>query len=838
MVEYHSRMERRRALEEEKQRTQEARNRHTKKSGSGGGKKRGWVKRVLIILLLAVLFFILAGSITVLAIIKNAPALNTDNLRDPISSVIYDKNGKKATNVYTGENRMYTKINAIPKVVQDAFISTEDVRFYKHIGIDPIRIGGAGVAQFTKGFKSEGASTITQQVVRASFLTQDKTFSRKIQEAYLAIQLEKHYTKKQILEMYLNKIYLGGGPTYGVSAASEKYFGTNIRNATLPQAAMLAAMTRNPGYYDPVAHPDRAKERRDLVLDLMAENKAITPDQAAEAKRVSIKEMTKGHHEIKESTRKYSAFVNYVHDVLVKKEKIVTEQEFETGGLKIYTTLDPSIQKQTEKILNNKSNYPNVQKNFKAGVSIIDTQSGAIRALGGDRNYRYGNTNWAVSQDNSIGSTAKPIIDYGPAIEYLNWPTSQTVHDEPTTYTQPGSEGVSVGNWDGRYYGSMSMRRALYLSRNVPAVRTLMTLLDSQNGENNVMSFANKLGFDFHSINQSDAIGPFSSSPLQMSGAYASFGNSGIYNEPYAVTKIVRPNGDVVELNHERHVAMHDYTAYMITDMLKDVMTKGTGINANIPGAPVAGKTGTQNISDAYAKQYGISAYDQNHGATDAWFVGYTSRLTAAVWTGYYVDKNRMKEKNYGTFLGANEQKYSQSIFKNIMSDFMPGSPDFQRPASVVALGNGELGVRNSQAVNIYEQKQNEAAQKAMEEAKKKKEKEEEEKKEEEDEISESSSESSGTSSESESSNSGESSSAESSESSAPDSGSTTPGTSPGSSDSGTRGSDSANQTSSESSGASQESKPQGDTPPDSGNQSNNRHSNPDTQRTPAPSNP
>ncbi|TGA97040.1 PBP1A family penicillin-binding protein [Sporolactobacillus shoreae] len=705
MVEYHSRMERRRATELENQGVKGGA--HTKKKSSGGGKKkRGWFKRILIIFFLLVLFFILAGAVTVFAIIRNAPPLNENALRNPVSSVIYDENNHLATSVDPGQHRSYTSINDIPMVVQDAYISTEDVRFYQHFGIDPYRILGAGVAQFTRGYKSEGASTITQQVVRNAMLTQNKTFTRKIQEMYLAIQLEKKYTKKQILEMYLNQIYLGGGPVYGVAAASEKYFGTNIKNVTLPQAAMLAAMTRNPGYYDPILHPTEAKARRDLVLDLMVQNKAITPAQAAQAKAVSMKEMTKGHKNLPVSNRKYGAFVDYVRrTILADKSLGITDKDFSSGGLKIYTTLDPAIQQKTQNILNNKKNFPTVQKNFQAGVSVIDTQTGAIRALGGGRDYYYSDFNWADRSSRSIGSTAKPIVDYGPAIEYLKWPTDYTVDDKKgTTYTN----GPTVNDWDGRFLGKMTMRKALYLSRNVPAVKTLQTINQQTGSTNDVLSFAGQLGFHWpttgpNAFNETYAIGSFGSSPLQMAGAYAAFGNNGVYNQPYAIRKIVKPDGEVINFDHTRHIAMHDYTAYMITNMLEDVMTKGTGIHADIPGVALAGKTGTQNIDSKYAQQYHISQSGVNYGATDSWFVGYTSRLTTSVWTGYTnVGLSLKNSKLYGSYLAPNEQGYASLIFRDIMSGFMPGAPDFIRPDSVVSLSGGELGVRNSTVSNHF----------------------------------------------------------------------------------------------------------------------------------------
>ncbi|WP_139692999.1 transglycosylase domain-containing protein [Sporolactobacillus terrae] len=713
MVEYHTRMERRRAAEAEKQKNET--HKPAKKKKKSGGKKH-WVKRTFILLLLVFLFLILAGTIFVFAVIGQAPKLNANALHNEISSVLYDQNDKKATDVDSGEHRMYTDIDNIPKTIQDAYIATEDVRFYKHIGIDPIRIMGAGVAQFTKGYKSEGASTITQQVVRNAMLTQNKTFTRKIQEMYLAIQLEKSYTKKQILEFYLNQIYLGGGPTYGVAAASERYFGKNVKNVTLDQAAMLAAMTRNPGYYDPIKHPDRAKTRRDLVLDLMVHNHAISSEEAAKAKTVSMKQMTKGHRQIKVSNRKYGAFLDFVRKELVEDKKVITEQEFNSGGLKIYTTLDPEIQNQAQDVLNNKQNFPVVQKNFNAGVSVIDTQTGAIRALGGGRNYTYlmnNNRSYKTAGSGNVGSTAKPIMDYGPAIDYLQWPTDYQVDDTPDVKY---SWGKKINDFDNRFLGSMTMRRALYLSRNVPALQTFQKV-DQAKGTGSIRTFAKKLGIPSETLKKlgesySIGGGGFSSNPLEMSGAYAAFGNKGIYNQPYAVRKIVKPDGEVIQLNHTRRVAMHDYTAYMVTDMLKDVMTnpQGTGRSANIAGSNMAGKTGTHNIPDDYAKQYGISATQQRHGALASWFVGYNTRLTTAVWTGYEVKNEQKNDKDYGTFLGPTEQQYAKTIFRNIMAQFMVGAPDFTKPNSVETLGNGELAVMHSNVSNHFRSDKSDAS--------------------------------------------------------------------------------------------------------------------------------
>ncbi|MFT8871184.1 MAG: PBP1A family penicillin-binding protein [Sporolactobacillus sp.] len=712
MVEYRSRMEKRQAASKGNGGTQQPAAKHAKKGAGGGKRKRSWFKRILIIILLAFLFAVLAGAVFIYLAIRSAPALSSDALHNEISSILYDDQNKQAAVVDAGVHRLYANINSIPLSVQDAFISTEDLRFYQHFGIDPIRIAGAAVAQFTHGYKSEGGSTIDQQVVRNAMLTQNKTFTRKIQEAYLAIQLDKHYTKKQILEMYLNQIYLGEGPTYGVAAASELYFGKNIKNVDLAQSAMLAAMTRNPGYYNPLVHPAEAKARRDLVINLMLQNHAIDKAQADQAKSESIAEMTAGHQSVVYSDRKYGAFIDYVRHVLVDVKKVVTEKEFDSGGLKIYTTLDPSLQQQAQNVLSDSNLYKNVRDNFQAGVSIIDTQTGAIRALGGGRNYAYLlTTNHSYQNVGSVGSTAKPIVDYGPAIEYLKWPTDYALDDKDgVRYSSSNNSGKIINDWDGKYMGPMSMRTALYLSRNVPAVETLQAVDQAMGSTRPVISFANKLGMNFSpsSFDESYAIGSFFSSPLTMSGAFAAFGNNGVYNAPFAVRKIVKPDGEVINFKTTPTIAMHDYTAYMVTNMLKDVMTKGTGVGANIPGANLAGKTGTQNIDSAYAAQVGIPARGVSSGAMDAWFVGYTTRLTAAIWTGYDVTKQdiaakRYQQSNFGTYLSADEQSYAKLIFKNIMSDYVIGSQDFKQPSSVVSLGGGELGVVNSSVANHFQ---------------------------------------------------------------------------------------------------------------------------------------
>ncbi len=681
MADYHSRTEKRQAMQNKGKKNNTGKNGNVPAGGGGGNKKKSIFKRVLLILTLLFLFFILAGTITVFAIIKDSPALNPAALKDPVSTQILDKNNKAFTTVFQNEKRIYANINEIPDQVQQAFISTEDARFYKHFGIDPYRIGGAVVANLTHGFGSEGGSTITQQVIKNSYLSPKKTLTRKIQEAYLAIKLEQKYTKKQILEMYLNKIYLGES-AYGVGTASKVYFGKKVENLSLAQSAMLAALPKAPSHYDPLDNPTDAKNRRNLVLDLMVKHKAITQAQADKAKAVPMDKMLKGHQKLAKSKSKYDAYVNYVYHELVQVKKVISKDEFYSGGLKIYTALDPKAQSRLEDVLNNDANFPGVKDNFEAGATIVDTQTGAIRAIGGGRNYQYGDLNWGTSpKANQVGSTAKPILDYGPAIDYLKWSTGHIVDDSKFSY----SGGQEVGDWDGRYEGKMTIRKALAESRNIPAIKTLLDVQD-QAGNDKEKAFTNKLGFNFKNIYPSYAIGSYSSSPLQMAGAYAAFGNQGVYNQPFAVEKIVYPEGNTKTFDHEQHAAMHDYTAYMVTDMLKSVMDRsagGTGWRANISGVPLAGKTGTQNIDSKFAKKYHLTKDEVKHGASDSWFIGYTPKLTMSIWTGYVSPYDK---KGNGTFLNSEESHMGQSAFKAVMSDLVSSNTsDWKKPDSVVS---------------------------------------------------------------------------------------------------------------------------------------------------------
>src|SRR5690625_4968744 len=404
--------------------------------------------------------------------------------------------------------------------------------------------------------------------------------------------------------MYLNKIFYGSH-SYGVAEAAKNYFGkTNLHDLTLVEAAILAGLPQRPTAYNPYENPDLTADRLDTVLKLMVRHNKISQEEADEARKVDITSLLVGK---KSNSMKYNAFIQQVEKEVREK---LDGADIYADGLKIYTTLDTNAQEHVEFLLSdsedNPINYPDDK--LQSGMVILDTSNGAIRAIGGGRNYDHG-TNHATQNAQQLGSTAKPLVSFGPAIEYNKISTYHQINDDKE-YEVAGS--TPIRNWNRQYQGWMSARHALSQSLNVPTVK----LLD-ETGYENAREFGESLGLKFHndSVNVRDAIGGTETTvtPLQLAGAYRAFGNEGIYNEPYAVTKVEYPDGKVVDLKPEPEAAMSDYTAYMVTDMLKTAITSGTGRTyANIPGLAVAGKTGTT-TSPHFEK-----------GSTDEWFSCYT----------------------------------------------------------------------------------------------------------------------------------------------------------------------------------------------------------------------
>lgn len=655
-------------MAEEFQSREERRKKLQQSKGKQKAKKKpsGMVKKIFLSLVALGIIGILAGVGTFAYLVKDTPKLDPKLLKDPISSKVLDKDGELIAEVGS-VNREYVNYKDIPKLVEDAVLAVEDVRFYKHHGLDPIRLAGAVVANFREGFGSEGASTITQQVIKNSFLTPEKTLKRKVQEAWMAYQLEQKYTKHQIFEMYVNKVFVSEN-SHGLATAAKIYYGKPLSELTLAEAAQLAGMPQSPNNYNPFDHPDLAEKRRNIVLMLMEQHGYITKEQMDEAKSVPVTASLVKEEERVRDEKPFDSFVDAVID------EVEDQGDFDifSDGLTIHTTLDKNAQLHVNTILNSDEviNYPDAE--FQAGIALIDTKTGEIRAIGGGRNQEVSRGfNYAIDTQRQPGSTIKPVLDYAPAIEFLNWGTYQTIDDKPIKY----STGQEFGNWDDKYMGPISMRTALQYSRNTPAVQALQ-----QVGLEEAKEFAINLGIPLKEIFESYAIGGFGGktvgvSPLQMAGAYSAFGNNGMYTKPYAVKKIVLRDGTTLDTAPESKIVMKDSTAFMITDMLKSVLVSpGTGTAARVPGLPIAGKTGTTNYSEEQMKEWNITS---SRVVPDAWFTGYTTNYTASVWTGYSNLKTPIQP-------GA-DQKIAQLIFKNLMEYMSKDiqTPDFPVPDSV-----------------------------------------------------------------------------------------------------------------------------------------------------------
>lgn len=611
------------------------------------------------ILLFILLCTVILGGVFIY-FIATAPKLDLEKLDVPYSAQFYDKDGDQFADI-GDENRTKIKYDDLPEELIDAVTATEDVRFFKHKGIDPRRIASAVKANIQRGFGAEGASTITQQVVEQMFLTPDKTIKLKVQEQWLALKLEREYTKEEIMEMYLNKIFYGSN-AYGVAKAAEVYFDKeDLHDLTLLESAMLAGLPQRPTAYNPFENPDLMQERVDTVLTLMVRHGKITQDEADEARNTEVSSVLT---EKKPSAAPHYTFIQKVEDELEEK---LEDVDIYSAGLKVHTTLDTKAQERVEHLLSDADDNPVAYPDdeLQAGMTVLDTKTGGILAIGGGRDRETGDLNYAFQAPRQPGSIFKPFLAYAPAIEYEKYSTYHQINDD-----QPYDYGGDhrIRNWNRQYQGWMSMRYALEQSLNVPAVKTFDEI-----GIDRGREFAEGLGieFDGDTLGISEAIGgsKTNTTPLDMAGAYSSFGNEGIYTEPYTVTKVEFPDGSVVDLKPESEAAMSDYTAYMITDMLKSVVQSGTGTNANIPDLPVAGKTGTTNLPD-------------KNGANNSWFAGYTSNYTIAVWTGYN-DNSKV----------INDTQVPHNLFKQTMSHISEGeeTADFQKPDSVVEV-NVEKG--------------------------------------------------------------------------------------------------------------------------------------------------
>ena len=583
------------------------------------------------LLSLSIAAIVLGGGVFFYYVSK-APTLSESKLVATTSSKIYDNKNQLIADLGS-ERRVNAQAADIPTDLVKAIVSIEDHRFFDHRGVDTIRILGA----FLRNLQSnslQGGSTLTQQLIKLTYFstsTADQTISRKAQEAWLAVQLEQKATKQEILTYYINKVYMSNG-NYGMQTAAQNYYGKDLNNLSLAQLALLAGMPQAPNQYDPYSHPEEALERRNLVLSEMQKQGYLTAEQYKTAIKTPI---TDGLQSLKPANH-YPAYMdNYLKEVINQvKEK--TGYNLLTTGMEAYTNVDQEAQKRLWDIYNTDEYLAYPDDELQVASTIVDVSNGKVIAQLGARhqssNVSFG-INQAVETNRDWGSTMKPITDYAPALEYgIYDSTAAIVHDIP--YNYPGTD-TPVYNWDRGYFGNITLQYALQQSRNVPAVKTLHKV-----GLNRAKTFLNGLGIDYPTIVYANAISSnttesnkqYGASSEKMAAAYAAFANGGIYYKPMYIHKVVFSDGSSKEFSDQGTRAMKETTAYMMTEMMKTVLTYGTGRNAYLPWLPQAGKTGTSNYTDEEINNH---IKTSRFIAPDEMFAGYTRNYSMAVWTGY-----------------------------------------------------------------------------------------------------------------------------------------------------------------------------------------------------------
>lgn len=632
------------------QRTKAGRGKGKGGRGKDKGNKRKRKKRGLIWLFFVVLFAIVCAVVGYLLVILNGERILTANINKlnlDTASIVVDENGNQVASLYGSENRVFVPMNEIPKLLSDAFVATEDKRFYEHSGIDLIGIGRALVKDVIARSAVEGASTITQQLAKNLFLNADKTIFRKGTEASIALALENHKSKEEILELYLNRIYFGRGQ-YGIKTAAKYYFNvSDLNKLEIWQIATLAGIPKAPNVYNPRSNPERSMERRAVVLSLMEDQGLITEEEKEKAAKVVY-----DPDAVPETKSKYLTYIDYV--VQEAKDKTgLSEEELLSAGYTIKTTIDTKAQTAMETAFSNEALFekPNADGTKPQGAMVImDQHDGSVVAMVGGRDYSKKGFNRVV-QPRQPGSSIKPIAVYGAAIEtgdYYPWTTVQDVKQCWGNYCPTNS------NKNNKYRGEIPMSLAIKESRNVSAVWLLNDI-----GVKTGYSFAQKLGLTLEpeDRNLAMALGglTYGETPLQMANAYAAFANGGTLQDPHAILSITDRAGKEIYTykGAKAKRVMSENTAYYVTELMKGVVTKGgTGVNAAISGRTVAGKTGTtQNPNGS--------------GNRDVWFVGYTPEWTAAVWYGY--------DKTDATHHLSSDSGTAAKMFSAVMSKALAG---------------------------------------------------------------------------------------------------------------------------------------------------------------------
>lgn len=621
---------------------------------------------------IAVVSLILAFA---LYVILTSPEFDKEKLYQKESSVLYYNDGVTELARIGKEDTVLKSYDELPQILIDAIVATEDSRFFQHKGLDVARFLKASFGQLLGKKNAGGASTLTMQVVKQTYTnSKDEGLEgiiRKFTDIYMAVfKIESNYTKEEILEFYVNSQWLGndGNLNYtgiaGVEQACQYYFGKSVSDISLAEASIIAGMFQNPTRYNPYRYPERIKARQKTVLTLMVNHGYITEEQKEDVLAIPIESLLADKKVSKNNGAQAS--IDYVINEVKKR----TGYDASRVPMKIVTTID----KNTQDVLNKLENgelykFPNDV--IQEGIAITNTENGSIAALSGGRNYGAKGLNRA-NVKRQPGSTAKPIFDYGPYIEYLNGAPSTLFMDEETSY----SNGQKIKNSNGKYNGLMTMREALRASRNIPALRAFKAV--NAEKENYIEDFVHGLGIDYgQDLYESASIGGFDgATPIQMSAAYASFGRGGYYIEPYSYTEAtLLETGEKFEYKPERKQVMSEQTAYLVTEMLVYAANQGVG-GVKVSGTDIGAKSGTTNLDDATTTRLGIPA----SSTRDSWNITFSPEYSIAVWIGY----DQTTSKNYLNLSLGNQIR--KAVMKAVGSKVYSKNKKFEEPTGIITV--------------------------------------------------------------------------------------------------------------------------------------------------------
>lgn len=635
-------------------------------------RRRKWWKFALMFVFVCFILGMLAMGTFFTYIVIQAPKFDPNELYTSEASILYATDGSIAAKL-GAEKREKITYDELPEVFVDALVATEDSRFFQHNGFDLPRFAKATLGQILGSSGAGGASTLTMQVSKNAFTSSEdqgiKGIIRKFTDIYLSIfQIEKNYTKQEIIEFYVNNNLLGGN-NYGVEQASLAYFGKNAKDMNLSEAALIAGIFQAPNTYNPLINPDNATYRRSVVLKLMVRHGYISQEEADAANAVKVEDLVSKGTAAGDDT-KYQGFV----DTVVSEVKRDTGKNPYTTSMEIYTTMDTTKQDAVNKIMNGES-YKWENDVVQAGITVLDTKTGAIVAIGTNRDSSAsGLINYATLENQAkrqIGSTAKPLFAYGPAIEYNNATPGQLVADEEYSY----SDGTAIQNFDGGYQGVISYRTALAGSRNIPALKVFQSVKKT-----NIIEFTKNLGLSpelsGNSLHEAHSIGGYNGeSPMTVAAAYAAFGNGGTYNEPYSYTKLVfRDSGEEYENELVSTKAMSEATAYIVQDMLVTTAPSALLGYSNVNGWKFSAKTGTSNFSEETKKANGLA----DNAINDLWVAAFTDEYAISVWYGY----DKIYSDHYTHF--GNMQH--AALFNAVAKSVWTRGTNIKQPDSVVSV--------------------------------------------------------------------------------------------------------------------------------------------------------